>query len=83
MFIGLGQCRLYRGFVANIDLQGQRLAACRLNFQGHAMDGPGQLGVGLRTFGGDHDIGPVPCGTQCYLTADPATGAGNEQGFTL
>ncbi|MCY1312510.1 hypothetical protein D9M70_629370 [compost metagenome] len=83
MFVGLGQCFTHRDFITHIHLQGQRLAACVLDFLRHTENRTRQFGMRLGTFGRNHNVGPVARGAQCDLTTNPATGAGNEQGFAL
>ena len=56
---GFGHRGQHRVLVPDVHLQCQRPAACCLDFRCCAVDGAGQLGVGLGGLGGDHDVGTV------------------------
>ena len=75
--------RFHGGFVTDIALHRQRLAARRFNAFRSGMDRAFQTRIRLVRLGRDDDIGPVPRAALTDGQADPAAGAGDENGFAL
>ena len=78
---GLRECILHQGFVADIDHQGQCLAAGALDLLGRGIDRALELRMRRRGFCGNGDIGAVARGAQRNRKPDAARGAGDEQGL--
>src|ERR1700733_2154964 len=76
---GLVQRVAHHGLVADVDDEGQRLAASALDLFGGGIDGAGKFWMRLRCLRGDRDIGAVALGAQRNRQPDAARRAGDEQ----
>ena len=76
---GLIERGFHRGFLANVDLKRQRLAAGFFDRGGGGVDGAFQLGVRIDGLGGDGDIGAVGGGFERDRKPDAARAAGDEK----
>ena len=68
------------GFITDVDLHRERLAAGRSTSAAAVWIVPGNFGCGVRRLCGNHDVGAVGGGAQRNGVADAARGAGNEEG---
>jgi hypothetical protein len=79
--LGHGLVNLLVG--TNVHGAGQSFAAGRLEFSGGGVNSARELRVGLDGLGGDNDVGAVARGAEADGLADSATGAGDEEGFSV